>query len=524
VSAETQEPVRGAREGKYILAHDVGTSGNKAALVDLRGRVVGKSIHPYETHYPKSDWAEQEPEDWWRAIAASTREVLERTGISGKDVACMTFSFQMLGIVPMSAEAKPLRPAIIWIDNRASEEARKVMRRLGGPKTFAMAAGAEISGKDGIPKLLWLKKHEPDVYSKMACFLDVGGYLIARSTGRMVMDWSGASAFGFKLKKKRWMSGMMRYFGIDPSKLPSLVRSIDVVGGLTAQAASECGLPEGTPVVAGAGDVPSASVGSGAVREGDGHLYLGTSGWVAVVTKSSPTGKHGIAVIQSADPSHNIILAEMETAGACVEWAAKELYGEVEKRDGRDAAFALMNADAAQAPAGSNYLLFTPWMYGERSPVHDEFVRSTFVNLSLDHTRAHMMRSVYEGVSYNVRWVTEILERDFGAKLPTLRVIGGGAKSRPWMQIMADVTQRRVETVQETQEAGAVGAALCAAVGLGLHPDFESLASAVKPAEVFQPSPDHVAVYDTLFAAYKETYARLKPLYHKLNSRRFEQA
>ncbi|MGB9880016.1 MAG: xylulokinase, partial [Anaerolineae bacterium] len=267
---------------QYIIAHDVGTGGNKAVLVDTEGNVHATAFVPYPIHYPRPDWAEQDPEDWWGAVATTTRQVLEAAQVALRDVLCMVYTTQMLGIIPMSADGKALRPAIIWLDARAPEQAERIMRKFLGRKVFAWIAGAELSGKDGLPKLLWLKEHEPQVYQEMTCFLDVNGYLIYRATGNMVFEWSCASAFGFDLKKKDWLRGIIHYIGLDLDKFPPLVRSIDQAGKLTAPAAQECGLLEGTPIFGGGGDAPFAAVGAGAVEEGDGHIYLGTSGWVGV--------------------------------------------------------------------------------------------------------------------------------------------------------------------------------------------------------------------------------------------------
>src|SRR4030042_487834 len=215
---------------------------------------------------------------------------------------------------------------------RAGEQAQRLMRKFLGSRVFALIAGAVLCGKDGMPKLLWLKSQEPDTYNRMCCFLDVAGYLLYRSTGNMVMEWSGASVFGLDLKKKTWMEGIFRYVGLDTHKFPPLVRSIDKGGGLTQEAAGECGLLQGTPVIAGAGDAPCAAVGAGAVGEGEGHVYLGTSGWVGVVTKRTPRGKCGAATIQSGDPAQTFLFAETEAAGGCIQWNADH-FSKAEKKD-----------------------------------------------------------------------------------------------------------------------------------------------------------------------------------------------
>ena len=505
----------------YILAHDAGTGGNKAVLVEPDGNVRATAFAPYQTHYPRPDWAEQNPEDWWRAVVSTTRQVMENSGVSPLDILAISHATQMLGIIPMDPEGIPLRPAIIWLDGRAHEEARRIMGKFLGRRVFSIISGAELSGKDGLPKLLWLKVNEPDIYNQMTCFLDVNGYLTYRATGRQVFEWSCASAFGFDLSKKDWLRGIIRYIGLDLDKFPPLVRSVDQVGGLTAKAAGECGLLEGTPVFGGGGDSPAAAVGAGAVSEGDGHIYLGTSGWVGVTTCKSPPGHHGVVSIQSADPHKALLFAEMETAGACLKWIADEFY-QAEQADPKiPNVYALMDQKVQTIPPGSDSLVCTPWMYGERAPINDTWVRSTFFNVSADHTREHLLRAVYEGVAYNLRWIIEIVEKKFSFPLPVLRLIGGGARGAPWMQIIADVTGRRVESVAHPLEAGAVGIALTTAVGLGLHPDFEALKNIVRMEHEFEPQATNADCYESLYRAYKRLYTCLHDLYWEVNRERF---
>jgi xylulokinase len=506
---------------QYIVAHDAGTSGNKAILVDTQGNIQASALQAYPVHYPRPDWAEQKPEDWWNAITATTRQVMGRSGVAPQDVLAMVYSTQMLGIVPMDQDGDPLRTAIIWLDGRAAEQAERIMRKFLGRRIFAAVAGAEISGKDAIAKLLWLKENEPQIYDDMSCFLDVNGYLTYRATGEMVFEWSCASGFVGYQEKKTWPRWLIQYMGLDIDKFPPWVRSIDQVGELTAEAARECGLLEGTPVLGGSGDAPGAAVGSGAVCEGDGHIYLGTSGWVGVVTEKSPTGRYGVATIQSSDPGKALLFAEMETAGACLKWIADQFYRHEQADPNIPNVYALMDEDVERIPPGSDYLICTPWMYGERCPISDTWVRSTFFNLSADHSREHLLRAVYEGVAYNLRWIIDIVEQHFGFPLPVLRVIGGGARGAPWMQIIADVTGRRMETIVNPQEAGAVGTALTAAVGLGLYPDFESLKKVVRVERDFEPQAHNAQVYDTLYQAYRRIYGSLRHLYRDVNQVRF---
>jgi len=415
-----------------------------------------------------------------------------------------------------------LRPGIIWLDARAGRQAQQIMRKILGPKVFAMIVGAEATGKDVLPKLLWLKENEAELYSKTDKFLDVNGYLICRATGNMVSDWSAASATGvFDLKKKQWSDFLIRFFGLPKGKFPELRRSTEEAGRLTSEAAQEFGLLEGTPLICGAGDCPAAAVGSGAIGEGEGHIYLGTSGWVGVVMEKAYSGKSGIVSIHSADPDKCFLLAETETAGACLQWIADQFYRQEQQDPSVENVFRLMDESVAQVEPGSDYLIFTPWMYGERSPVADIYVRSSFINLSADHKREHMLRSVYEGVAYNLRWMLELMSDKFGYYEDTVRAIGGGARGDPWLQIIADVTGKQVEKVANPQEAGAVGAALIAAIGLGIYDGFTALKGVIEVDRVFEPDSSNAGIYDHLYAAYKEVYGSLKRLYRDVNEARF---
>jgi len=275
----------------------------------------------------------------------------------------------------------------------------------------------------------------------------------------------------------------------------------------------EMGLMEGTPVFGGAGDAMCTAVGSGAVDDGDAHLALGTSGYVAVLSTRNITGRRGVATIQSADPAKLLVIAESETVGACLKWAARELYG----TEANEEVYARMDAEVARTEAGSDKLIFTPWMYGERCPVPDESVRAAFFNLGVNHTRQQMARAVYEGVAYNFRWILDLIASRYGFACQRLRVVGGGARGLPWLRILSDVTRRQLEKTPYDQEAAAVGAALIAAIGLGIHATFEAVKPLVPAMQIFQPDPTTQATYEELYRAFLKVYPSVKDLYHQLN-------
>ena len=286
----------------------------------------------------------------------------------------------------------------------------------------------------------------------------------------MLTDHTGAGSTGILNHRKRdWDPLFVRLLGLPREILPDVKRSIDVAGPLNARASEDLGLPAGTPVIAGMADIPAAAVGAGALDEGDAHVNLGTSSWLVIsMARARKLGRYGMAAVPSADPEMLITIGETETAGACLEWFADNLAGEEERRQagsGRGIFQALDDAAAGVEP-GAGRLVFCPWMFGERSPVPDTTLRAAFLNLSLEHRREHLLRAVYEGVVYNLRWLLDAAE---GVGLPCrpLRAIGGGASSDVWMQILADVTGRRVEAVEHPREAGAMGVALASAVAMG---------------------------------------------------------
>jgi xylulokinase len=499
---------------EYILAHDVGTTGTKAVLVSPSGEVAATAYAPYPTSYPRPLWAEQDPADWWKAVGQTARAVLDRAQVPASAVMGLTFATQMLDIIALDAQRELLGTCISWLDCRAGEEARWVMGRLGGPSIFAALVGATITGKDMLPKYVWLKRHAPEVYARTKTFIDCTGYLMLRATGRLVFEWTTASVTGlFDLKSKSWDTGLMRFFGLERSKFPDLVGSTSQVGGLTAEAARELGLREGTPVIAGAGDGPCAAVGAGAVGEGEGHMCLGTSGIVGVMTRRKVTGKRGLATIQSTDAAKNLLIGEMETCGECLNWGARVLYG----READAAAFSLMDADVDATPPGAGGLLFAPWMYGERCPVSDERARAGFINLGANHSRREMTRAIYEGVAFNLRWILESVQSLYGFACPSLRVIGGGAKGRPWLRIIADVTGRQLEPTLQPQEAAAVGAALVGGVGLGLYPTIEATRNVIRPSQVVAPDNGQHEAYTQAYRAFQSLYPSLRGLFHTLN-------
>lgn len=510
-------------ENRYVFAHDVGTSSVKTTLVNAAGNILGYAIEEYPIYYPQPGWVEQEPEDYWKAIIKGTKKVLEEVKVKPEQISGIVFTTQAMGIIPIDERGKALYRNITWVDGRAEKQARKIMRLFGGKKVFKSIIGIEITGKDVVCKLLWLKKERPELYMKTALFLDVNGYLKYKATGEKVTEWSGACSYSFNLKKKDWDKPIFRLIGIDLNKLPPLVRSIDSIGkGLTKSAAEEMGLIEGIPVFGGCDDTQSALVGSTAIDEGEAHVYLGTSAWLGVSTKKALKFKHGAVTLQGADPEKNIVVGVTESAGIILEWASKELYKAKNLDPNEDEVFHLMDQEIASVLPGSDHLIITPWVLGERCPISTTTTRGTIFNISLEHTRAHFIRAIDEGIAYNIRWMMENFEKDFGFKFPSIKVIGGGSQSEVWCQIIADVTKRTVETINRPKFAGAIGAAMIAFVGLGIYSNFDQVKNIVQIKKNYEPNPSNFIIYDDMYQTYHCIYNSLKKTYQQINKKRFE--
>jgi xylulokinase len=306
-------------------------------------------------------------------------------------------------------------------------------------------------------------------------------------------------------------------------RLARLVKATDNVGGLLPEAAEACGLAEGTPIFGGCFDVPAAAVGSGMTGEGDIHVYLGTSGWVCASSAVQDKFKRGAAALQSADHAMNLIVGEMEAAGANIQWI-KDSFFKHESEIYGDGIYDYMDSIIDDVPPGSDHLVFTPWIEGERCPVSTTTTRATMFNLTSVHTREHMMRAVYEGIAYNLRWIFENMKQDYGFDSNHFRIIGGGALDKGWMQIIADVTGLEFSVTHDPRNAGAVGAAIIAMVGLGYLKDFSEAKRFVKTEATYTPNPASKKVYDKLFEDYKRIYYSLEKAYKLANGARFSES
>lgn len=508
-------------ENSFFIAHDFGTSGVKSIIIDQNGHVHADTIENYPMQMPKPNWVEQKPDDYWNAVTKATRNLVAEAKVDINKIKGIVFSTQAMGIIPIDKAGNILHPNISWVDGRAEEEAGKLMRKFLGKGVFKSIVGIELSGKDVIPKLMWIRDKMPDLYAKTDKFLDVNGFLKFKCTGKKVAEWSGACSYAFNLKKKDWERIFYKIAGIDINKLPDLVRSVDNVGGLTAEAAEAMNLVEGIPVYGGCDDTQSAAMGSAAIGEGEGHIYLGTAAQLTFTTSRNPNFKNGAVALQSADPKMNIVVGVTEAAGVNVEWLLNNYYKNEKVNLTPAELFKLFEEEIKSTPAGADYLIMTPWFLGERCPVATTTTRCTLFNLGHEHTRGHIARALCEGIAYNIRWKLENMKKDFSFKPNSLRVIGGGSNNQTWLQILADVLQLQIVTTNQPRHAGAIGGAMCAMVGSNTFGSFEDIHQLIKSDKVYVPNKENFSIYNHQFQLYKDLYKSLKKVYQKANEERF---
>lgn len=492
--------------GPYILAHDLGTTGNKATLFDAAGAMVASTVETYATAYPHLNWAEQDPADWQRAVLNSTRALLARSSIQAGQVAAISFSGHMQGAVFVDRAGVPLRPAIIWADQRATAQADLICR-LCGEEAVYRRTGHRVSPAYTAAKLLWVKEHQPEIYRQTYKVLQAKDYAVFLLTGTFATDYSDASGTQvFDLQERRWCDDVLQTLGLRASLFPNAHPSTTVVGTLTDEAAAATGLVVGTPVVIGGGDGACATVGAGSVREGDAYNYIGSSSWIALTTRRPIFDpQRRTFTFAHLDPDLYFPIGTMQAAGGARDWLLRILGDE---DDG-------LTDAAAEVPPGSQGLLFLPYLLGERSPHWNPRARAAFVGLAMPHGRAELARAVLEGVAFNLKLILDTLVSQ-GVKVDAMRLIGGGARSAVWRQILADVYNLPILRLSLDAEATALGAAIAGGIGAGIFPDFDVVRDIIPVTPAEQPDPARHAHYQTLYKLFQQTYAALEPIYERL--------
>lgn len=499
----------------YVIAHDLGTTGNKATLYDADGALIGSAFFAYGTEFAHTGWAEQNPEDWWEAVCVSTKKLLKDTNVRGDEIACITFSGQMMGCVPLDKNAKPIRKAIIWADQRSVAQENWVAQRVDRDEVYRIT-GHRLSSSYSLTKMLWLRDHQPEIYRQTYKFVHAKDAMVARLTGVFVTEPSDGSSMNlYDLQQGTWSQKIVEATGLNADQLPDLKPSTEVVGTVLDSIAEDVGVSAGTPVVIGGGDGACATAGAGVVDEGVAYNYIGSSSWIALASKQpiyDPTQR--TFTFGHIVPDMFMPTGTMQAAGASYQWTRDQLASvEIAAAENLNiSAYELMNLQAEASPAGAKGLVFLPYLLGERSPRWNPKARGAFIGLTIRHTRADMIRAVLEGITFNLRVVLDAF-REQGTQIETMRLIGGGARGRFWNQIMANIYAMPVHRLAILEEATSMGAALAGGVGVELYPDFSIIENMNRTVEVIDPQPEAVARYEQIYPIFEQAYHALLPIY-----------
>ncbi len=492
--------------GNYILAYDCGTTALKTVLIKMDGTVMGdsKADNPLIQLYP--GWAEQDPETLWDCVCTTTKDILQTYKIAPKKVAGLVFVAHWKNIIPVDKDGAVLRNSLIWMDARANEQAARLNEAAG----FFVGTGQEYW-----PRLMWVKEKEPALWKQADKIMGLNTYFKWRATDEFVTEPSDDLIHSFNPKMQSYYDKVIDAAGLseDLHKFPKLMQATDKVGGLTSKAAKELGLAEGTPVFGGFGDLPAITVGTGCCQKNMVHAYFGTSSWLVDILDER---KEDYAPQYfTFNHEYEGALFALQTGCFAYEWAIDQFYHEERKRLG-DSVFGFVERELETIPAGSEHLIATHWLTGELPPLAKN-AKALFMNITSSHDRRHMVHAVMESICYTHRSYLEMYEEKRGQKISSIRVVGGGAASDLWMQMLADILKVTVEVPESPRYTGTIGAYYCAMVGLGQLKDYNAIYDAVRIQKSFVPRPENEKIYDKLFHVYKKLFPALKDLYSELN-------
>lgn len=505
----------------WVLAVDLGTTDLKVGAMSLRGELLAQTNRPIQTHYRPGGGVEQDPDEWWELLRSAVCSLVQSNAVSGSDVAGVGITGEFASTVPVGGDGRPVGRCILWQDTRGADFSAQAM---GGPLAILGYSPANIfrwiqitggapstRGADPLNHELYLRNREPEVFARARYLMEPIDYLGLRLTGRaaatpasMFASWLTDNRPGAKLA---YVPELIRRSQRDAGKLPELIPTGTVLGSVQPDVAAELGIVP-APVIAGITDVHAAFLGSGAVEPYHAHVTVGTTCWITCEVPFKKTDPfHQVASIPGLRPNRYLVVDNQETAGLCLQW----IRDSVVQRD-YDELITLASA----APAGSDGVMFTPWLSGERAPIEDRMLRAAFVNLSIRTGQAQMVRSVLEGVAFNARWLLEVVDAFVGRRIQQLRIQGGCARSDLWCQIFADILNRKIERVAEPTFHSLRGAGLFAAVSLGKL-SIDQLPGLISVADSFEPSAETRATYERMYSEFKRLYGRLHGTYARLN-------
>lgn len=504
---------------RLLLGIDAGTTGTKAVLARADGAVVAQAGREYPTYFPEPNAAEQDPDDWWCALCAIVPELLSAASAPASSIAAISVSSQAPTVVPVDVSLQPVGNARIWMDRRAEPECEWLRREVGEDR-FTLCNGGRIDPYFLAPKLMGYLRDQRRRGSdgeQPAHILSTAGYMVARLTGRAVMDAShGPLTLLFDSTQQRWSDELVAACGIDARLLPEVLACDEVAGGVTPEAAAATGLAAGTPVLAGMVDGTAAAIEANVLAPGSAVEMTGQS-TVVMVCSDAPFPSRDLFMLGHAIEQRWLVVGAMVATGGSLRWFRDQL-APMEKqsaaKQGVDV-FDLLTAEAAQSEPGANRVIFLPYMYGERSPLWDSDARGVFFGLSLATRRGDMVRAILEGAAFGLRHILEIAEQG-GFRAQSLVCVGGGARSPLWNQIKADVLQRPI-LVPQAATGAPMGNAILASVAAGCHASLsEAVHAMVHTGKEVHPNPEHAERYDSVYRIYRELYPALRDAYRAL--------
>ncbi len=494
---------------EYLLAHDLGTTGNKATLFTTEGLLVKSVTTSYNTNYLNNNWAEQNPEDWWRAVCESTNKLL--VGFDSEKIASVAFSGQMTGCLAVDINGKPLRNQMLYCDQRSTVQEEELISKIPAKEIFAIT-GHRPDASYTLTKLMWIKANQPEIYNKIYKILQAKDYVNFLLTGRMVTDFNDASGTNaFDLHNLNWSEKIIEAAGVDYDKFPEAVTSSTVIGEVTVEAAAATGLKVGTPVVAGAGDGGCATVGIGSVRPGITYNYLGSSSWISTTSEKLVKDEE-MMTFTYAHPVDGYLqpCGTMQTAGSSYGWLKNQL-AMIESEEALKSGvspYEVINQLIEKSPVGANGVLFLPYMLGERSPRWNPDAKGSFIGLSLENKREDIFRAVLEGISMNLGMILDIYRNDL--EIDAIRVIGGGAQGKVWCQIMADIYGIDVQVPKYLEQATSMGAAIIGGVGVGALSSFDDVDRFIEIQRTTSPIASNSEVYRKKKVVFDKAYHALE--------------
>ena len=496
----------------YLIGIDIGTSGTKTLLCNDRGKILASATAEYPCQQPKPLWSEQNPEDWWKATVKTVKQVLADAKIKGEEIQGIGLSGQMHGAVFLDRSHKVLRPAILWNDQRTAAECDEITKTIGAKRLIQLVCNPALTGFTA-PKILWVRKHEPRIYQKTSHILLPKDYIRLRLGGAFATEVSDASGtLLLDVRSRRWSRTMLSKLQIDGRLLPECFESQEISAEINRQAAQQLGIPKGTPIVGGGGDNAAGAIGNGIICSGAISASLGTSGVVFAHSDTVQTDPEGrVHTFCHAVKGKWHIMGVMLSAGGAFQWYRNHM-AEAEKAEAERKKcdpYEILCAEAAKAPVGSEGLIFLPYLTGERTPHADPYAKGAWIGLTARHTRAHIIRSLLEGITFGMRDSLEIIKQ-MGVPIKQIRVSGGGARSPFWRQMQADIYGKAVSTIN-AEQGPAFGAALLAGVGTGAFKSVrEACDATILIATTTKPKKTHTTTYNKTYAQFTNLYPALK--------------